>query len=152
MNSLAFLNGQLFKSKDLLSFLPPGMGKGKETQCKKWHMCSSRHCCLLSWKKGVRVRRCVWYHPLLFTRLWSVQVKYGLTSGCPGQDTSPYLTAVLCSHILPLSPCSVNLKKKSFRTWRDCYKQMWWQLGPGENVMTVDTRGHGLMSGWSTLD
>ena len=93
---------------------------GEATQSRKPYMCSSRHRCLISWKKWVTVSRFACYHPLLFMRIQNVQwnIRMGLMADCPGQAASPRLTVVLHSHILPLSPGNAN--EKNFWTWRDC--------------------------------
>lgn len=86
-----------------------------ETQSKKWHMWCYRHCCLVSWKRWLRVSRFAWHHPL-FMRMWNVEGKYGadIWMPRPGCITPSYF--VLHSCILPLFPCKVN--KKSYWRWR----------------------------------
>ena len=62
-------------------------GRGREaTQSRKPYMCSSRHRCLISWKKWVTVSRFACYHPLLFMRIQNVQwnIRMGLMADCPG--------------------------------------------------------------------
>lgn len=123
------------------------------TQSKKQHnTCCYRHCCLVSWKKWIRVSRFAWHHPP-FTRIWNAQGKDGATSirmPRPGCITPSYF--VLHSCILPLFPCQVN--GKSYWRWRGCFmiSCCWEYLSCYRHDETVTLRCHGWMSGWSALD
>lgn len=66
---MAFQNGQIVKSEDLLSFLLPGIGEGGG----QGHSLRHNTCCLISWKRGIKMGRLAWHHPL---RLWRVQEQW----------------------------------------------------------------------------
>lgn len=112
-------NGQICKSKGLLSFLLPGVGEGEQGHKLRNNTCCYRHCCLISWKRWIRVSRFAWHHPP-FTRIWNVQRKDGATSirmPRPGCITPSYFVLHFC--ILPLFPCQVN--RKCYWRWRGCF-------------------------------
>ena len=116
------LNGKIFKSKDLLSFLLPGMGEGE-----KRHNLGNHTCALQDTAVSFLGRNGWPWADLLATILccsWEYRTcnetsGWGWWQTAPGQAASPRLTVVLHSHILPLSPGNTN-EKKNFWTWRDC--------------------------------
>lgn len=62
---MAFQNGQIVKSKDLLSFFLPGIGEGGgQGHSLRHDTCYYRHSRLISWKRGVKVGRLAGRHPL----------------------------------------------------------------------------------------
>lgn len=151
---MAFQNGQISKSKEILSFLLPGMGEGEQGHNPR----NDTHAIL-----GIAVLFpgrngwgwADWLGTILCCSRGSRTCKgSGRTAGWPGQATPPHLTVVLRSRILPLVPCEVNEKKllKMKGLFRDFLLLKIINVLLQTNVTIVTLRCHGLMSGWSALD
>lgn len=142
---MAFWNGQIFKSTDLLSYLLPGIGEGKQEHNLK-NNAHARHCPIS------RMSRFAWQQSsCVIHRIWDMQEKQA-DIRCPGHVISHHLKV---GTVFSYFPCSISgggelLQVEGLfhdvlllRIINVLYKQKWRQLL---------FRCHGLMSGWSALD
>lgn len=95
---MAFQNGQIVKTKDLLSFFSArNWGRGGQGHSLRHDTYYYRHSCLVSWKRGVKVGRLAGRHPL----------GYG---ACRDNGLTSDAQAGLDSHFLPLFLAEVMKK------------------------------------------